>query len=138
MVGRVALYQVLRFLLGGVVHITLDSDVRSDLLQDNPANSAGFGVPLDMIAAFVRPLHDQFCAQKDRATNLAGAVVSVTTELLRSNVIFIYARFCEHFSRRRYHRRRTGDVIDRPLEFADVLCYHFPIHEAPLPRPVTL
>ena len=42
MIGYVTFDEVLRLILCGVVHITTDSDVRSNPLQDDPANSARF------------------------------------------------------------------------------------------------
>jgi hypothetical protein len=51
-ISLVALDDVLRFVLRRVMHITFEASVRNHSLHDRSADSSGFGVPFDMVAAF--------------------------------------------------------------------------------------
>jgi hypothetical protein len=52
MIGLVALDEVLWFILRGVVQITLEPYVRSDLPENDPANSSGLRVPRNVVTPF--------------------------------------------------------------------------------------
>jgi hypothetical protein len=57
MVGLIALDEILRFFLGGVVRIAFEFHIGDDFLHDSPANPARFRIPFDVIAAFERLGH---------------------------------------------------------------------------------
>lgn len=52
MIGLVTLNEVLRYILRGMVHVPLQPNVRSDLLENHPANSTSLGVPFNMFTTF--------------------------------------------------------------------------------------
>jgi hypothetical protein len=57
MVSGIALDQILRFLLGGMDPVALESDGRDDLFLDRSPDTAGFRVPGHMIFDFELLLH---------------------------------------------------------------------------------
>lgn len=56
-VRLVALYQILRLVLRGVMHVPLVANVRHNLLDDRAANPSRFRVPFNVIPAFERLRH---------------------------------------------------------------------------------
>lgn len=57
MVGLLTLDDVLRLLSRSMVYITFEAKIRHDLLQNDPTNSTGLGVPSDVVAALERLGH---------------------------------------------------------------------------------
>lgn len=51
MIRCVTLDDVLRFVLRSMVHIAFDAYVGHDFLDDDATNSAGFGVPFNVVTA---------------------------------------------------------------------------------------
>src|SRR5215469_14558349 len=49
---------------------------------------------------------------------------SVASEFLRPDVVFVDAGFHQHFSQARNHAGRTRNVIDRPVQIAQVPGQH--------------
>ena len=56
-VSLITLDDVLRFVLRGVVHVALETNVGDNLLHDDAANSTCLGVPFDVITALERLGH---------------------------------------------------------------------------------
>lgn len=52
MIGLVALDEILRFFLRGVVYVALEPNVGDNFFEDDAANSSCFRVPFDVIATF--------------------------------------------------------------------------------------
>lgn len=59
-VGFVALDEVLRFVLRGMVHVAFEPHIGNDFLHHHAANPARFGVPFDVIAALECLWHHEF------------------------------------------------------------------------------
>jgi hypothetical protein len=57
MIGLVALDEILRFFLRGVMYVALKPNVGDNFFDDDAANSSRFRVPFDVIATFERLGH---------------------------------------------------------------------------------
>lgn len=66
MIDLVALNEVLRYILRGMVHVPLKPSVRSDLLENHSPNSAGFRVPRNVITSFEDFRHMAFLSPWNR------------------------------------------------------------------------
>ena len=64
-VGLVALDEVLRVVLGGVMDVALVVVAGDDFFEDDAADEAGFGIPFDMVAGFEGICHARIMISGD-------------------------------------------------------------------------